>query len=353
MRVVIEVESGSRKGGRWLLRTGDQMCFGRSEDADIMLTDDPMMSSNHFRLRVAADSCLVEDLRSTNGTWIDERRITSEEVGDGTKIRAGKTIFAISVEVQDPAFQTTWTNDQGAEDEISGVGTDVDQSIGPPSEVFEVVDEDGSSVFTDLPPASEQLQLLVRKGHSGILRAVQNSPFADPLAMLDILSSVCPFHFIIDPKRTGVVAESVIKDSSPEVFNRLDVLNPELVSPYIAQPRDYEERKEWLTKGWGGDGMIIVFTRIDEAPMLDHLQRTMHATKTDWNQHRQVLGLCWPSVLETWLSTGPSTPIERFLEPCEAIMLESPWVPSEWALLGDERMTKLLTGCLVPFSHEA
>ncbi|HEY0697464.1 MAG TPA: FHA domain-containing protein [Micromonospora sp.] len=65
--------------GRWLI--------GRSEDADILLGD-RRVSRQHAVVESADGRITLTDLGSTNGTWVNERRVTgSVELTDGDRIR--------------------------------------------------------------------------------------------------------------------------------------------------------------------------------------------------------------------------------------------------------------------------
>lgn len=98
LRAVIAIESGPRAGARWLLRPGDVLIFGRSEQADVAFADDRQLSSQHFRLSATVSACIIEDLKSTNGTWVNEQRISKQALDDGDQIRGGGTLFVFRLE---------------------------------------------------------------------------------------------------------------------------------------------------------------------------------------------------------------------------------------------------------------
>ena len=89
MRIVIIVETGPAVGRRWLLRPGDRMVFGRTERADIVIAEDLLLSSCHFRISIDGDDCQIEDLQSTNGTFLDGAEIREAYIRAGAVIAAG------------------------------------------------------------------------------------------------------------------------------------------------------------------------------------------------------------------------------------------------------------------------
>jgi len=65
--------------------------FGRSED-NVVVLDDDYTSTHHARIVPRERGWVVEDLGSTNGTWVDRRRITGATLlHSGQRIRIGKT----------------------------------------------------------------------------------------------------------------------------------------------------------------------------------------------------------------------------------------------------------------------
>ncbi len=69
--------------------------IGRGNDAAIRLDDD-YVSTRHARIAAAGDQWFVEDLGSTNGTYIGSVRITQPTtITLGTQVRIGKTILEL------------------------------------------------------------------------------------------------------------------------------------------------------------------------------------------------------------------------------------------------------------------
>jgi Inner membrane component of T3SS, cytoplasmic domain len=72
-----------------------QITIGRADDATLVLTDD-YASTRHARLFPQDGQWLVEDLGSTNGTYLDRQKVTQPTpVPVGVPIRIGKTVLEL------------------------------------------------------------------------------------------------------------------------------------------------------------------------------------------------------------------------------------------------------------------
>jgi pSer/pThr/pTyr-binding forkhead associated (FHA) protein len=78
------------------VRLGDQpVTLGRSQDSTIVLDDD-YVSSRHARFFPKDGQWLVEDMGSTNGTYLDRNKVTGPTpVKIGMPIRIGKTVVEL------------------------------------------------------------------------------------------------------------------------------------------------------------------------------------------------------------------------------------------------------------------
>ena len=72
-----------------------QVTIGRAPDSTIVIDDD-YASSRHARVYPSEGAWVVEDLGSTNGTWIDRTRITTPTVLPvGVPLRVGRTTLQL------------------------------------------------------------------------------------------------------------------------------------------------------------------------------------------------------------------------------------------------------------------
>jgi hypothetical protein len=92
---VILVEQTPRPGAEQPVADG--MTFGR-EGCEVNLID-PEVSRRHAEIRTSGGSLGIEDLGSTNGTFVNEKRITGLTVlSHGDTVRVGGTVWTVRAE---------------------------------------------------------------------------------------------------------------------------------------------------------------------------------------------------------------------------------------------------------------
>jgi hypothetical protein len=128
----VVVQTGPEAGRRVELDL--EVAIGR-QDADLVL-EDPEVSRRHALLRRSGASVVVEDLDSTNGTFVNGERIRSPVmVGPGDQVRVGRTTLEIEP-------------DQRAEDTIVSTPLRPDQirsaEVPPPDGVLAEEHEDAT-----------------------------------------------------------------------------------------------------------------------------------------------------------------------------------------------------------------
>jgi len=73
-----------------LLKT--EVTLGRDINNEIVIND-AEISRKHCRLKIVGNGYVIEDLGSTNGTWVDEQRISGQyQLSHGDTIRMGDNI---------------------------------------------------------------------------------------------------------------------------------------------------------------------------------------------------------------------------------------------------------------------
>jgi FHA domain len=95
-RLVVERAPGHEEGMIYDL-DGD-LVLGRGDAAQIRL-EDPFASSRHARIYEQGNSVVVEDLHSTNGTYLNEELLqTPRPLHPGDRVRIGDSEFVFEVD---------------------------------------------------------------------------------------------------------------------------------------------------------------------------------------------------------------------------------------------------------------
>jgi hypothetical protein len=84
------------KAGLELPLSADSLTIGRSSESALVIRDD-YTSSHHARLMLRGDAWAIQDLDSTNGTFVAGQRVTGPPVALalGTPIKVGATTFEL------------------------------------------------------------------------------------------------------------------------------------------------------------------------------------------------------------------------------------------------------------------
>lgn len=95
--------AGKYKGGELLLDEGQEIVVGRVGDVDLVLDED-MVSRRHARIACEQGRITIEDLASTNGTFVNGEKVAHEILKEGDRILIGTNI--LKVVSTDPATST-------------------------------------------------------------------------------------------------------------------------------------------------------------------------------------------------------------------------------------------------------
>jgi hypothetical protein len=87
---VLEISGGPGKGRVFPLSDTSATSVGRAQANDVVLEDEAI-SGQHMRIRPEDGRFVLHDLGSTNGTRVNDRRVTRHPLDDGDVIRVGDT----------------------------------------------------------------------------------------------------------------------------------------------------------------------------------------------------------------------------------------------------------------------
>jgi hypothetical protein len=86
--------SGKYQGGEFPLRPNREIVIGRSSDLDMVLVED-MVSRKHAKIVTDEKGVSIQDLGSTNGTFVNGEKIRKLDLKDGDRILIGTSIIKL------------------------------------------------------------------------------------------------------------------------------------------------------------------------------------------------------------------------------------------------------------------
>src|SRR6187431_1843250 len=99
-RYALRFISGKYQGGEFPLRMNREIIIGRSSDLDMVLVED-MVSRKHAKISTTDAEVDIQDMGSTNGTFVNGEKITRSRLQEGDRILVGTSI--IKMVAVDPA----------------------------------------------------------------------------------------------------------------------------------------------------------------------------------------------------------------------------------------------------------
>ncbi len=160
---VLKFISGKYQGGEYALKLDSEIIIGRSSDLDMVLVED-MVSRQHSKITTHGGELYIEDLGSTNGTFVNGEKISKKRLKEGDRILVGTSIIKLVA----------------ASDEETTGGTDIqelpDESYQTPSNSVPRPARHGGTTVTgaisgliDEVPLPDLLQLFSTSKKSGVL----------------------------------------------------------------------------------------------------------------------------------------------------------------------------------------
>lgn len=100
-RLALRFISGKYQGGEYPLEEGRQIVIGRSSDLDMVLVEE-MVSRRHAQISMNGGVISIEDLGSTNGTFVNGEKIQRATLREGDRVLVGTSILkVVSVPLED------------------------------------------------------------------------------------------------------------------------------------------------------------------------------------------------------------------------------------------------------------
>jgi pSer/pThr/pTyr-binding forkhead associated (FHA) protein len=94
MALALRFISGKYQGGEFPLEENREIVVGRSSDLDMVLVEE-LVSRKHARMMLREGRLELEDLGSTNGTFVNGEKISKTTVNHGDRILIGSNILRV------------------------------------------------------------------------------------------------------------------------------------------------------------------------------------------------------------------------------------------------------------------
>jgi hypothetical protein len=328
MRVLIQISSGPSKGKKIVLGPGQGLKFGRTEWADYAIPLDGQMSKIHFVLEATAAGCEVEDLKSSNGTWVNGQRIAKRTaLNDGDEIRAGQTTFAVHIE---------------------GIAHSAVGRVPEPTSRNTV--RAGPVAAASPLPATGKAALPKRasftceKCDSGLILYRGNVADIPPADLAVLLCQNYGVYLIVDFKNLGQPCPPELAEPN-YVFDWLPPAAAERASPVIVAQEEYLDWPTLLEQGWGSDAVVCLLSKLEKPALVDHMRQAVRVGSRAEAGPTAVRGLCWPSALAPMLMHQAGDFITEFASGIEGILVELPDLPESWQIFGRAEFAPILEQC--------
>lgn len=99
--VFLMITDGPMQGHRFAIKSSDAIVIGRGADASVHIPYDPFCSRTHARIFCKDQEFYLEDLKSTNGTFLNGEKIEAPaSLKNNDKLKLGNTeaVFIIKAE---------------------------------------------------------------------------------------------------------------------------------------------------------------------------------------------------------------------------------------------------------------
>jgi eukaryotic-like serine/threonine-protein kinase len=102
MRVTLKVLEGPYAGRDFTFDQHDTFLIGRGDNAHLYLPEDKFFSRHHCLIEIAPPRVFLRDLGSTNGTFVNNQRVTEAFLSSGDRIQGGATVLQVEVQAEQP-----------------------------------------------------------------------------------------------------------------------------------------------------------------------------------------------------------------------------------------------------------
>ena len=294
-QVVLEIDAGPSEGRKLQLRPGQSLSVGRTEHSEFVLPTNLQLSGRHFLLHCDRHCCKIRDLQSSNGTFLNDQRISEAIICDGDEILAGTSKFAIHITGGIPA----------TEREITGV-------IAPMPDLS--VDD---AALGPLPPLSKRSSYTQFPCGSGLSLFRGSQTDFDPADIADRLSQIAPMYVVVDATKLGTITWD--GEQSTVLFEGLSETEAES-SPLLLGPSQQSDVSSLIAGGWSQEAVICIYSRHEERVLIERLREFSRAQLE--SPATQELARFGPDAMAEFLANDEPEAVASLMLSFDAVFME-------------------------------
>jgi hypothetical protein len=315
MRVILELVSGSDAGRRVSLLRNQEVVVGQSSWADFAVADDAAMAEKHFRLETDLHACRVIDLSGGRGVWVNGEPAAAATIRNGDRIRAGRTDFVCHVE--------GFSEDRSAQLPTS---TPVPVPV-PPAELVRPL----QTPAVPLRRLSDG-RFKLRVCATGVYQFSGSVDSVPPAELVQGLARLRPLNAMVDYRR--LEAATPVNGELSYLFDWLGAA-AEANSPVLLHASD-GDLLSLVEAGWGRNAVVCMFWQADKQAVVSHLRSFLRTGQG------QVVGLCWPNILDLLLEYYHRDFVQGLIQPLAGFFLECASDVNLWRLYSKADMSSTL-----------
>lgn len=300
--VLLMLTNGPQSGRRLTLGANHRATIGAGERADFQILFDDRVSERHAMVQTDAASCLIRDLDSDAGTFVNGERVTAAPLQNGDKVRIGGTEFRVNV--------------QGAAAVTQFVARDLKGGGAPAA-------KPGQVQYRTEAAASGLTKHLGRLDQLGGAEAVQ------------LLARALPLVLVVNRAMAGLQPP---EGGPPPVY--LCDWYPEEVaaecSPVILDAATDASWPATVAAAWGKNALVAFYTRQPLPEFVAWLRAQARPSEEG------AAGVGYPLVLGAMLTSMNDGFPAEFMKPVEAVLMEGKQPPEHWQLYSKQPLDALL-----------
>lgn len=326
MEVTVLLVKGNGVGRRLTLGPNHKAELGAG-DVDFPILGDGAVARRHARLESDAHGCILRDLDSDTGTFVNGQRVLTANLSHGDRIRIGNAELQVSV--------------AGATAPTGAVAPDLrGQATGAPA-----------------PTRTKADGYRTETCRSGLIRHVGKPETIAGVDLVFRLGQALPALLLIPPPPApeapppppaspAGAAEPEPEESAPPpptagpggtfLYDWFPAEISEVASPRLIEPAKAPYIAAALAGLWAGGQTTAFFTRKPVGEVLAHL-RAMARPEPD-----SLLGIAMPKVLELLLAVQETDFGAKFMAPFEAVCLPCAQPPGHWQLFAKQPLDGVL-----------